>query len=84
MPEKIKIQKYYKKNSKGTKNMRNPHIPSTLLILYFFHLLKKICDFTWLGYCLDMLITFRGGCSMDDQKIQNRNLLKNKLNLPFP
>ena len=35
MPRKIKIQKYLK-ISEGTKNVGNPHIPRTLLILHFF------------------------------------------------
>ena len=43
MPEKIKLQKYLK-IKKGTKNVRNPHILRTLLILHIFDVLKKIWD----------------------------------------
>ena len=44
MPEKIKLQKYLK-IKKGTKNVRNPHILRTLLILHIFDVLKKFWDF---------------------------------------
>ena len=44
MLEKIILQKYLK-IGKGMKNVRNPHILRTILILHFFDTLKKFWDF---------------------------------------
>ena len=47
MPEKIKIQKYFKIR-KCTKNVRSPNILRTLPILHFFQALKLFWDFNGL------------------------------------
>ena len=41
MPEKIKIEKFKKKISKGTNNVRIPHILHTLTTLLFFEVKNK-------------------------------------------
>ena len=75
MPVKIKIQKYYK-ISKGTKNVRIPHVLYTLPILHFFELFKTFWDFIWLEYFLNRLFTLRK-CSNDSWKNQNPKIVKN-------
>ena len=69
MPEKIEIQKY-KKISKGTKNVRNPHILHTLPNLHFFDFFKIILDLICLEYWVNRLIALKG-CKIDAQKNWN-------------
>ena len=66
IPENIILQKYLKIR-KGTKNVNNPHILRTLLILHFFDALIIFWDFIWFGYCLNEFITLKG-CSNDARK----------------
>ena len=49
---KIQIQKY-SKIYKGTKNVKNPHILRTFLIIHFFGIFKFFWDIIWLGCCLN-------------------------------
>ena len=65
-----------KKITKGTKNVRNPHIHCTLPILHFFELLKNIWDFIWLRYCLNKFITLRRCSNESWKKSKSKNTKK--------
>ena len=67
--------KSYLKIRNGTKNVRNLHIFHTLLILYFFEILKYFGDFIWFGYCLNESITLRG-IQMMSEKIKLKKYFK--------
>ena len=69
----IKLKKYLKIR-KGMKNVSNPHILRTFLILHFFDASKFFWDFIWLGYYLNEFITLKG-CSNDAQKNQTSKIL---------
>ena len=58
------------------KNVRNPHIFRTLLILHFFGLFKIFWGIIWLGFRLNRSVTLRRW-SNDVQKNQNKKILKN-------
>ena len=64
------------KNSKGTKNVRNPHILRTLPILHFLGHFKIFWGIIWLGCCLNRFVTLRRW-SNDIRKNQNAKILKN-------
>ena len=74
MHGKIILQNYFR-IQKGTKNVRNPHILRTLLILHFIDVWNFFWDIVWLRYCLNEFITFKG-CSNDTRKNQNPKILK--------
>ena len=73
--EKIQIQKY-SIISKGTKNVRNPHILRTLSFLHFFEVFKNFGYFIWFRYSLNRFITLRR-FSNDFRKNPNPKILKN-------
>ena len=60
----------------GTKNVRNPHIFRTLLILHFFGLSKIFWGIIWLECCLNRSVTLRRW-SNEIRKNWNPKILKN-------
>ena len=58
------------------KNVRNPHIFRTLLILYFFGLSKIFCSIIWPEWCLNRSVTLRRW-SNEIRKNWNPKILKN-------